>query len=368
MLAYYLWASTAFNEFSPNGYYNYLARGFASGHLYVPIEVNPKLLELENPYDPEVPDELRMSDMALYEGRYYLYHGPAPVLLTFLPIHRLFHRDLPENLALFLFACAGFLANLMTLRKFHPDAGSLLYLGLGLANGIPFLLHRAMVYEVAIGCGYACLAVGFALYFRGKHALAGIAFAFAILSRPHLGLALLFVSPRCWPTASLGVLASLSYNYLRFHWPFEFGLHYLLAGPGQQSPNFRGEAIFPSLYMFLLHPPEWLAKFPFLRITRDPAIALPPQFFHENIMGALWLAPFLVLQRPKWRLAATGAALLLFLSSAGWVTQRYVVDFLPWMVLAALCQKANPRLRNPLIAMAVVMNLLLHWQGPYNAP
>ncbi len=368
VLVYYLWASTAFNDFSPNGYYNYLTRGFAAGHLYVPIEVNPLLLARPNPYDPSVPDDLKMHDMALYKGHYFLYHGPAPALLAFLPYRLLSRRDLPESIAVFLFVSLAFLANALSLAKLNPKADPLLYLALGIANCIPFLLHRIFVYEVAISCGYACLSVAFALHFYHRYLLAGLFFGLAFLSRPHLAIALLFASPRCWPGAVVPILASLGYNYLRFDSPFEFGLNYLLAGVNQQSPNYALANLQPSLHLFLLQPPVWLTRFPWIEISSLTSIALPPNFFHENIMGALWLSPFLVCARPQARLAATCFGLLLFLSSTGWVTQRYLIDFLPLLVLASLSGKAPPRIQRVLILVGLALNLLLHIQGPYNAP
>ena len=85
---YYLWGvRAAGNRFSwgydLGGYYDYLGRGFAHGHLYVPIEPSPQLLALANPWDPAVDDSLKMQDMALYNGRYYLYHGAGPALILF---------------------------------------------------------------------------------------------------------------------------------------------------------------------------------------------------------------------------------------------------------------------------------------------
>lgn len=364
VLAYYLWASLAYNDLGTNGYYNYLTRGFVGKHLYVPIDVSPVLLAHTNPYDPAIPDEIRMTDMAMYKGRYYLYHGPAPALLAFLPVKLLTGRDLPESLAVFCFAALAFLANSLTLTKLRPQANWLSFLALGLANGVPFLLHRIFVYEVAISCGCACLAIAMALHFRANHRLSGLFVGLAFLSRPHLALALLFVSPRAWPTAALGLLASTFYNYLRFGSPFEFGLSYLLAGPGQQTPHFALANFLPSLYLFWLQPPDW----PSLRIINTAAIPLPPNFFHENMLGALWLAPFILLNRPQVRLALLGAALMLFLCTTGWVTLRYTIDFLPILVLASLSRMTEGRLQNALLLLGIAANLALHRLGPYNAP
>ncbi|MCX6611690.1 MAG: hypothetical protein NTW74_12670 [Acidobacteria bacterium] len=367
-MAYYLWAALAFNTLSPNGYYNYLARGWQEGHLHTPIEVNPKLLALPNPYDPAVPDEIKVHDMALYKGHYFLYHGPAPALLTIYPYLLLTGKNLPEPIAVFVFASLGFIACAFALQKQNPAATPLQFLALGLANCVPFLLHRIWVYELAIISGFACLAVAYAFSVFNRPYLAGLALGFAILSRPHLALALPFFSPRSWPTAALGLSATLLHNYLRFDSPLEFGLHYLIAGPDQQSPNYSLQNLIPSLYLFWLEIPRLLNHFPFLAIHNLPPLNLPPKFFHENIMGALWLSPFLLLSKPLWRPAAISFAILLFLSSTGWVSQRYLVDFLPLLVLASLASKAKPTLQIPLLLFGIVTNLLLHVQGPYNAP
>ena len=367
-MAYYLWAATAFNELATTGFYNYLTQGWLAGHLYVPLEVNPKLLALANPYDPSIPDEIRVTDMAMYQARYYVYHGPAPAILAFIPYRLVTGKDLQEYVAVFLFVTIAFLANALTLAKLRPNSDSLTYLALGLANCVPFLLHRIFVYEVAISCGYACLAVAFALYFRARHLASGLFLGLALLSRPHLALALLFVSPRCWPTAAIGAIASLTYNYLRFGSPLEFGLRYLLTGPGQQTPNFSATNLLPSLYLFWLQPPDFTWTRPFFRIVATSAITLPPAFFHENMLGALWLAPFLLRVRPHLRLALIGATLMLFLSTTGWVTLRYTVDFLPLLVLAALCRLKSGPLEKVLLLFGIATNLVLHWLGPYNAP
>jgi hypothetical protein len=50
----------------------------ASGHHTFPSFLLPKLLALPNPWDPAADDSLKMQDVALYNGRYYLYHGAGP--------------------------------------------------------------------------------------------------------------------------------------------------------------------------------------------------------------------------------------------------------------------------------------------------
>lgn len=365
---YYFWASQRFTAPSPNGYYNYLARGWAEGHLYVPIAPDPRLLAQPNPYDPNLPDEIKVHDMALYKGRYYLYHGAGPALAAFYPYRILTGKDLPENIAVFLFAAIAFLANSYTLLYLKPATTPLQIAALGLANGMPFLLHRIFVYEVTIAFGQTTLAVAIALLIRNHHRWGGFVLGLLALSRPHLLLAALFANPRSWLTIPIGLFIAATYNQLRFDSPFEFGLRYLISGPGQQQPSFQLAWLLPSLYLFLLEPPTWLSEFPFIAIPRNATSIIPPHLFHENIMGALWLSPFLLTQRPLWRLAMPAFAILAFLCGTGWVTQRYAVDFLPLLVLASLAAPTTARLQAPLVVAAIAMNLLAHIQGPYNAP
>ncbi|MBM3761888.1 MAG: hypothetical protein FJW36_16770 [Acidobacteria bacterium] len=366
--AYYLWASQRFNPLSPNGYYNYLARGWAEGHLYVPIAPDPRLLAQPNPYDPNLPDEIKIHDMVLYKGRYYLYHGAGPALAAFYPYKKLTGKDLPESIAVFFFVSIAFIANALTLLHLKPTTTPLQLAALGLANGIPFLLHRIFVYEVAIAFGQATLSIATALLIRNQNRWGGFVLGLVVLSRPHLLLAAIFAKPRCWLTVPIGLLIAAVYNQLRFGSPFEFGLRYLISGPGQQQPSFQVDWLLPSLYLFLLEPPTWLREFPFIAIPRNNTSIIPPHFFHENIMGALWLSPFALAQRPIWRLALPALAILGFLCCTGWVTQRYAIDFLPRLVLAALAAPATSRLQIPLILAAIALNVLSHIQGPYNAP
>src|SRR6266536_3088345 len=112
--SYYLWAvrasSTRFEWKSDLGdFYDLLGRGFASGHLYLPIQPSPLLLAQPNPWDPSVDWSLKQQDMALYHGRYYLYFGAAPAVLLFTPWRLITGHDLPQTFAMFLLCFAGFL-------------------------------------------------------------------------------------------------------------------------------------------------------------------------------------------------------------------------------------------------------------------
>ena len=337
---YYLWGVRLANEpfyWFPDlgGYYNYLARGLIQGHLYVTIQPSPKLLALPNPWDPAVDETLKMHDMALYNGRYYLYHGVGPAVMLFVPWKLVTQHDLPENLAVFLMVTGGFLFSCGTLLRVFSLArikpGSLLLggmlLALGMCQSVPFLLNRIYVYEVAISGGY--LSVSAAWFFLAMSiqsrkssywlAASGLMFGMAVACRPHLvfagaaafaGLVLVLIRSRkgSGTFATRDLLAFLvplmlvgaaqaAYNYLRFGDPLEFGVRYLLAGENQNRVRLAAENVAPGLYYMLFNPPEFSPVFPWMRMVfrlpfNSTAHLFPPGYFIEATVGALYLAPF----------------------------------------------------------------------------
>ena len=413
-----------------NGYYNYLGRAFASGQIHLPVEPSPDLLRQPDPRDPAVDVSLKMHDLVLFKGRYYLYHGAAPALLLFAPWYRITGQDLPENFALFLLCTTGYLASCAALlRLLHvasawpgPFLLALMLLALGLCQSVPFLLNRIWVYEIAIAGGYFFLSV--AILFltlglttseprRARHSLAaaGLAFGAAVASRPHLILCAaiaaltlaIFLGPKRRLTAFLLPLIAAgiaigAYNYLRFGNPAEFGLQYLLTGPHQNQLDLHPRNWSPGTYFMLLAPPYFSSTFPWARmILRYPfdshSNPFPPHYFIEPVVGSLWLAPFAVcallivpatriLPAVRTILVITGGSsftVFLFLITTHMATQRYQVDFLPLAVFAALVAAAvliarsvGPR-RTALTASfatlliaGIITSLALAFTGPYD--
>lgn len=105
------------------GNHNLLAQAFLAGHLYLTIPPDPRLLALPDPYDPGQ-NHLYRLPASLYKDRYYLYWGPAPVLLLFLPFRAPTGLYFPENLAGVLFCFTSLLFSTATLLFFYNDAFS----------------------------------------------------------------------------------------------------------------------------------------------------------------------------------------------------------------------------------------------------
>jgi hypothetical protein len=423
--AYYLWAVRAAGygfewRREHGGYYDLLARGFAAGHLYVPMAPSPELLRMKNPWDPHVDDSIRMQDMALYGGHYYLYFGAAPAVVLFWPWRALTHHDLPENFALFVLCFGGFLFSAAALGRLLQLAEvkvrwpleALMLLALGVCQGVPYLLNRVWVYEIAIGGGYFFLAGAVYLLARGLGAkrgalwmaTAGMMFGMAMGSRPHLALAAVVAG--VWLVRRCGLfsrkaaafaagftavaLAVGIYNFERFGNALEFGFRYQVAGPGQNRIGIAATNLAPGAFYMLFCPPRFSAVFPWVRMVfRHPGV--PADYFAEPTVGALWIAPFaaaaflLVWRSGKGMsgllrtIALSVAVVALFLISTHLATQRYEVDFLPMAVLAALAGAAGylarasgwrRRLVTAVLAVVVaysaIANLALGLTGPYD--
>jgi hypothetical protein len=397
---YYWWAVRAsgdrlFWNQNLNGYYNLLGRGFVAGHLYLPIEPSPQLLSQPNPWDPSVDPALKMHDMALYHGRYYLYFGATPAVLLFAPWRLLTGHDLPERFAIFILAFGGFLcacgALLRVLDLASVRAGpvvlAILLVGLGCCQSIPYLLNRVAIYEVAIAGGYFCLSAALFCLTHGIGnggrvgwlAGAGLMYGCAVGCRPHLvfagfltlaGLILFMARSRglaaavfCRESAAflaaftLAGLTLAAYNYDRFGNPLEFGLRYQLpAAPGQNRIDLAIRNLLPGFYYMLLSPPYIAPVFPWIRMVwhfifdSPQSHPFPPQYFIEPTVGALWLsplilaAPFAPFQARVGREASlilaivslSSGAVLLFLMSAHLASHRYETDFVASGVFAAV--------------------------------
>jgi len=424
--------TVAKGSYAVNGYYDLLARAFVSGKLYLPILPEPALLALPHPYEDSENGPYRLLDTVLYKQPYYLYHGPVPVIVLFVPWYLLTGHDMPENFAAFVFALGGYiflsLLFLQLLSYLSCRASivivTLCLLAIGVAQSVPFLLHRAKLYEVAIACGFCCVSAGFYFLFRsiiasGNRALlpglSGLFFGLSIGCRPHLGLAavcalavLVFVLRLArkevlvftFPVVACG-LGIAAYNYARFGNPLEFGLSYQLAAASYQNIGLSISNVVPGLYYWLLCPPNFVPEFPFVRLAfRQPfdsgANMLPARYFLEPTGGILALCPLALVailapfcapafgvQRRAFPFIATmlvfTVGCILFVSSTGLTSQRYEVDFQPYLVFVA-CISACLVLEDlgktvriiAIAALAVLIlysvgaNVALAVQGPYD--
>jgi hypothetical protein len=367
-------------------YYPLLADAFRAGQTSLLVQPSPEMLALPDPYDPVANGPYRLHDASLYHGKYYLYFGPTPAIVLFLPYKVLTGSHLPTRMGVALFCTLGFACSCLLLFllakrenwRLPPWLGCTAVLSMGAVPGVSFLLIRPSFYEVAISAGYGFAMAGFLL---AAHALgddpprtsplvgAGFCFGLAAGCRPDLSLlAILMVvlvafrfRSHKWhvlaflaPIVLGGALLAI-YNYVRFQNPLEFGIRYALLDHRTDLNDHFGHTLanfLPSTYLLAVSP---------------AVLSLAPT------MGLLWGAPisllgtcapcFLLYRRLKDTVkpgltrftafcvyvSATGIFILLAL--AGFVLGRYTVDFAPefvllsWFVVVAIWQavKRQPR-------------------------
>jgi hypothetical protein len=389
---YYYWMSRAtggrFAEVRDlNGFYDMLGRALLKGQLHLDIRPAPEMLALPNPWDPDRNLPWRLQDAALYNGRYYVYHGVIPAVILFAPWRALTGYDLPQHFGLFLIVSAGALfwlaavGRIAGLRRLSVFAA----IAIGLASGVPYLLNRIDVYEIAIAGGFLCLGAAVFFLTGRSYGLAGLCFGMAAGCRPHLGLVgcavfvWLLTQRRAYAELAryaglfVAVLVALCwYNYARFGNPLEFGVRYLLADQlSHQHVRLSPGNLIASGYYYLFCPPDLQPVFPWLRsVMRLPAwLQFPPNYFLEATTGVLFFAPVCLL---AWRarglagyLAASAVGLLLFHLLTGFTTQRYFVDFVPLLIFAAAVSKPG-RLFAVLAVYGAAANMLVALEGPWH--
>jgi tetratricopeptide (TPR) repeat protein len=344
-------------------------------------------------------EQNQLHDTSFYKGKLYLYYGITPALVLFWPYailtgHYLFHKH-----AVAIFCAVGFLASVALLcalrRRYFPEVSEIVVaacaLALGLTNCVPVLLQRPDVYEVAISCAYAMAMLALMGIWRALHepvlrcwwlATASLGYGLAVGARPPvlLGAVILLVPVvHTWILAperdkqrwlivapmlaaavvpiSLVGFGLMLYNYLRFDNPFEFGMYYALSGLREHalSQIFSLKYLWFNFRVYFLQPMRWGDSFPFVE-----GIKLPPfpagQLYVENPFSILANIPFvwLALAVPLvWReralaarsaLCALMSAVILFFSICAlticlyaYACLRYEVDFVPALVLLAVC-------------------------------
>lgn len=350
MLVLYVWlvsAGTWTEWVSPSRYYASLAQGFEYKTLSVAMTPDPRLAELDNPYDPknwrgtiEVP-----MDISYYEGRFYLYWGPAPALLLYL-LAPYYPGRIGDLQLTFVFISGIFLFQYIFIiamwdRFFAHLPKWMLQVPLllaGLACPLTFMLGAfkgARIYEAAISSGQFFLLAGFLVAVTAlnkglvsaciRFFIAGVLWSLSFGSRMTLifPVALLSLMVAFWfykekqslrPSVTklffLGLPLAIGaasigwYNWARFGSVTEAGLYYQLTA-GLYLQKYNKELIDPiyalqNVYNYLFYPFDISAQFPFFspKYTYDVPIfsfyPLPELYSGQWATGLLWTVPFIL--------------------------------------------------------------------------
>lgn len=301
--------SPAYNGSDPQyrDQYEKFTEAFLQGHLYFDYEVDPRLLTMENPYDPAAREALGVSyhwDYVFYNGHYYMYFGVVPVFLLFLPFRLLTGHPLTAYHATQIFV-AAFIGGVFALfyllcRKFFRAMTFAAYLALSAALSVLSVWYftAAPALYCTANSAAVCMEI-WSLYcfmravWVEENTCRGLRWAFfgslfgalAFGCRPPVALANLLVLPllaeylRTPPRKRLRDLALAAapyfivaallmlYNYLRFDSPFEFGLRYQLTTVDQRLYGLSGKCadavyLFNQMVMQLFRPPQLTYGFP----------------------------------------------------------------------------------------------------------
>ena len=302
--------------------YELMTEFMLQGHIDYIGETDPAFLELENPYDPEA----RMAagadvpwDWSYYKGHFYMYFGVVPILLVFMP-YRLLTGHAPATLhatrlftGLFILGLAAFFLRLSRNRFRKMTLGQLacLLTAFSLVSTV-YVSKFPALYQTAVSCGMF-LEI-WSLYFfsravweeRTEKSAIRLAFLGSVCGaltfgcRPPLALANLLVIPllihflrgrrmtaglagRLLLAASPYIVtaaALMTYNYVRFENPFEFGQTYQLTvvdqtkTPGLLDPGNLFRALAGN-FNNLFAAPKADAAFPFLNVGTGAVTCCP---------------------------------------------------------------------------------------------
>jgi hypothetical protein len=373
-------------------YYNLQADAFLHGRLWVDVPIGRELLTAKNPYAVTTRSNAQgLPDGSFYKGRYYLSWGPAPAVTTFLP-PRLVGLRIQENLAITLYCLFGAVFAAMTLtllvRRLVPGTPrAVIWTGnatMALATSMPFSLRTPTVYQVAITAAFFFMMAGLFVLVREllreqsprrTHlAAAATLFGLAVLSRPTMIFVVLGVVVLAWllrPAArrttvplllAIPVIAGaifMIYNMARFSGPLDFGNKWQTSIRDARHLPYNDIAnLPPALYAYLVAPLHMGVGFPYFHLPPPPnaPLASSSMYLGEPTGSVLWAVPFVLLalafvarRRPTATdddTAAIKPVVLTLLAVGIFVlvvgaygvpgyTERYKLDFLPWIVMAA---------------------------------
>ncbi len=333
-----------FKQKSGNQISEELVLAFEKKQVSLIQEPSESLLAAEDPYDKNLRDSEGVSsawDHVFYNGKYYSYYGIAPVILLFLPYHKITGFFFPTDIAVMIFAIIGiiFLAltyNAIIQRWFSRIPSGCYIAGLLIIMtvcGIWFSTGRPLFYEISISSGFAFVALG--SYFlissnvvsTGKTSLpkvtlASLFLAVAVLCRPTLAVysicACVYYALGFRKSAEVAdsediiqtipkrrikylvcallpfvILGSVQmwYNYVRFDSPLDFGIKYSLTINDFVDAEYHTLFVLIGLFGYIFQLPTIKADYPYVE-TWFTYFKANGYYFKDTgqTCGIIWLA------------------------------------------------------------------------------
>jgi len=285
-----------------------LGDAFLSGELALLEEPDPRLAALGNPYEYTQRKGIPYHwDASYFNGKYYLYWGPVPALIS--AVLQSITGTPPEASVLVVLPYLGLMVVVAALlwRLAGPFGTPAIrttwpFVIIGFFS-LPmlFTIGQPRHYQASIMTGQFFLllgVLGVAEHARSRHAawliLSGLSWGLALASRYNLAIsiaayALVFsvwllregVRSLCRRLALLAVPLALClsglglYNFARFGDPTETGLAYQLTIPEFRQVSYSTAYIPSGFYAYLLYPLTGAPNFPFIQSTHFRPNLLP---------------------------------------------------------------------------------------------
>ena len=316
--------------------YEELAKAIQKGRIYVEEVTDKTLLNMDNPYDTAeryktatLEGASFLWDHSFYKGRYYVYFGIGPVLLTYLPYNFLTGKDLNNVfvdlmfLVLSSFSLTYLLYNIC--KKWFKDVKLATFLMCAIllisSSGVFYVTKRPDFYNVPIIVSLFFVTLGLSLFisatttkklFKTKLVVASCCMAFVALCRPQFLIASFLIIPLFYeyfvkefnkkkikeilciaiPYIIFAVL-TCAYNYIRFDNIFNFGAVYNLTTNDMTKRGFALARMPLGLFYYLLVPTKIVSVFPYI----EPTEILPNKYFgrtiYESTYGGFFYTHFI---------------------------------------------------------------------------
>ena len=375
--------------------YEQLFCSFKEGRLDIKVDFDKEQFDnLQNVYDKSERDEAGLTgdhwDRAYYKVKFYSYFGVAPVFTIYFPVYFLTGK-LPGEVcaaaiaAIYavIFLSLLYIAILKYLCNKVPYFIAIMgYLSFLFGSSVFALCTDKYFYFIAVISGIGALAafLYFLLkaYFEKKFSrriifliLSGISVVMIAASRPTICIyCVTAIVPAVFILAGkddtlkrkiiyvvsigvpilLGAVGIMTYNYLRFENPFEFGFNYQLTVSIAEANTLTLAYIPATIYHYFIQQPYFKSQFPYIEINNRSLSSYPHYTYLGNTMGVLtypaswgiFAIPFVDKKKDKFKSFFTltlfvTALLLAFIDmcKAG-SHYRYTADILVPIILVGL--------------------------------
>ena len=388
---------------STNDPYALTFDAFRKHQVWLDVEADPKLAEIDNVYSRNERDAVEdleaLWDYAYYEGRWYCYFGPTPVVLYYMPYYAIHHLLPTIDMPIRFFGTLGILflclAVLALVRMTAPRTPlPLVLLAMPTAaslSGAWWMMDMGGRYCVATAAGLCflslCLWTGMEAVMTRRLplrmvllAVSGAAMAACAGARPPMVLCAAVLVPlfiglllerrtrlplrlaeaACFLVpAAAGAAALMWYNAARFGDPLQFGAVYQITVNDVHANRLRLTDLGTALWHYFCLLPASRPTFPHIEGEWGYLENYRHYVYLEGAVGWLSYAAVTlallylprVLRSPDGRLHGTArwqrravllvglgmAVLLAWLDfSMGGVNQRYLYDLAPLLVLVSM--------------------------------